>query len=79
MSFVYERGWRQGFSWAGFPGAIFVPLCPGCVLAAIEVRDHDSSPGPEHEGFADCCSGVAGADVEYNYAIDYLLPVGGEV
>jgi len=21
ISFVYERGWRQGFSWAGFPGA----------------------------------------------------------
>ena len=21
VSFVYERGWRQGFSWAGFPGA----------------------------------------------------------
>ncbi len=21
MSFVYERGWRQGFAWAGFPGA----------------------------------------------------------
>lgn len=20
ISFVYERGWRQGFSWAGFPG-----------------------------------------------------------
>jgi len=20
VSFVYERGWRQGFSWAGFPG-----------------------------------------------------------
>ena len=20
MSFVYERGWRQGFSWGGFPG-----------------------------------------------------------
>ena len=21
VSYVYERGWRQGFSWAGFPGA----------------------------------------------------------
>lgn len=21
VSFVYERGWRQGFAWAGFPGA----------------------------------------------------------
>lgn len=21
ISFVYERGWRQGFAWAGFPGA----------------------------------------------------------
>ncbi|KAK9784879.1 hypothetical protein WJX73_010017 [Symbiochloris irregularis] len=21
VSFAYERGWRQGFSWAGFPGA----------------------------------------------------------
>ncbi|KAK9861511.1 hypothetical protein WJX84_008820 [Apatococcus fuscideae] len=21
ISYVYERGWRQGFSWAGFPGA----------------------------------------------------------
>ena len=20
VSFVYERGWRQGFSWGGFPG-----------------------------------------------------------
>eukprot|EP00983_Pelagomonas_calceolata_P028821 902775-Pelagomonas_calceolata.AAC.6 len=20
VSFVYERGWRQGFAWAGFPG-----------------------------------------------------------
>lgn len=20
ISFVYERGWRQGFAWAGFPG-----------------------------------------------------------
>ena len=20
VSFVYERGWRQGFDWAGFPG-----------------------------------------------------------
>lgn len=21
VSFAYERGWRQGFTWAGFPGA----------------------------------------------------------
>merc|ERR1712003_113842 len=21
ISYVYERGWRQGFDWAGFPGA----------------------------------------------------------
>ena len=21
MSSIYERGWRQGFAWAGFPGA----------------------------------------------------------
>ena len=20
MSFVYERGWRRSFTWAGFPG-----------------------------------------------------------
>jgi hypothetical protein len=20
VSFAYERGWRQGFAWAGFPG-----------------------------------------------------------
>lgn len=26
VSFVYERGWRQGFAWAGFPGAFRAQL-----------------------------------------------------
>ena len=26
MSFVYERGWRQGFTWAGFPGTFLLLL-----------------------------------------------------
>ena len=27
ISYVYERGWRQGFSWAGFPGGHQLLIC----------------------------------------------------
>ena len=31
MSFIYERGWRQAFSFAGFPGELLPSLCSsGC-------------------------------------------------
>jgi hypothetical protein len=33
VSYVYERGWRQGFAWAGFPGML-------CLQPGIEQQSY---------------------------------------
>jgi hypothetical protein len=48
VSFAYERGWRQGFAWAGFPGADkefelamdYLQVClPGLACAIVLSED----------------------------------------
>lgn len=73
ISFVYERGWRQGFSWAGFPGVDkevrritgpppkpsgIPPPLPLIRLFCIPELAHEPSPS-----------------LQFDLAMDYLEPV----
>ncbi len=65
MSFMYERGWRQAFSWAGFPGEL--RFLSDCCQVTESVMNGWSN-----------LQRCAGADSEYNYAIDCLQPAVGQ-
>lgn len=48
VSFVYERGWRQGFSWAGFPGVEVLMSDTGAFPERLLVRNPSDRPPSAH-------------------------------
>lgn len=78
MSFIYERGWRQGFKSAGFPGQSN-PLSScastlACVTTAAAEYSHNQASVASIKW-----SVVTGADEELKLSMDFLRPAFGEV
>lgn len=70
MSFAYERGWRQGFSWAGEGGA-GLKAGQECVVHPPTSWCFPCNPP--------WLSGFPGVDKEFDMAMDYLHPAYGSV
>ena len=72
VSFVYERGWRQGFAWAGRRHCgCSVVWCGACVRVGAHL--------PQTARAATPAAGFPGVDKEFELAMDYLRPAQGEV
>lgn len=74
VSLVYERGWRQGFAWAGFPGAAWHSRQWGSMSAA-----QLGIVSCSRLALRNCDTDCAGVEREFDMAMDLLRPAYGKV